>query len=84
MADFVPYAKRSKKAKREIDKKSRTTWGILNPVTRKAANKKVYNRKKARVQWKNDPGTVLFKWSRAFSSMFYLEGDPCLTFRDHV
>lgn len=67
MADFIPYAKRSKKAKREIDNKSRTTWGILNPVTRKTANKKVYNRKKARVQWKNDSGTVPFQLRTVFS-----------------
>ncbi|HCM14328.1 MAG TPA: hypothetical protein DHW85_14250 [Lachnospiraceae bacterium] len=38
----------SKKARRELDKARRSTWGALSPVTRKVESKKVYNRKKIR------------------------------------
>ncbi len=48
MDQYVPIEKRSKKAKRELAKARRGTWGALNPVTRKPANPKAYNRKKAR------------------------------------
>ena len=47
MEKFVPYQKLSKKKKRELDLKRRQTWAV-SPVTRKAQNKKVYNRKKTR------------------------------------
>ena len=48
MEKFTPYAKLSKKKKRELDKRARRTWGGLNPVTRKPALSKAYNRQKAR------------------------------------
>ena len=35
---FIPYGKLSKKKQREIDKKGRSTWGPLNPVTRRPEN----------------------------------------------
>ena len=44
---FVPKEKLGKKAKRELDRARRATWGNMNPVTRKAENKKAYNRKKS-------------------------------------
>ncbi|NCC08395.1 MAG: hypothetical protein EOM30_10265 [Clostridia bacterium] len=53
MKKFIPIEKMQKKKQRELAAKRRTTWGALNPVTRKAPNPKAYNRKKAR-QW-NDP-----------------------------
>ena len=53
MAKFIPYEKLSKKEKRKIDQARRQTWGELNPVTRKPANSKAYNRNKAR-NWKRD------------------------------
>ena len=53
MEKFVSYEKLSKKKKRELDAKRRTTWGTLNPVTRKPANSKAYNRAKAR-KWNYD------------------------------
>ena len=53
MEKFTPYEKLSKKEKRKIDQARRQTWGSLNPVTRKPANSKVYNRNKAR-NWKCD------------------------------
>ena len=51
MEKFIPYEKLSKKEKRKIDQAKRQTWGELNPVTRKPANSKAYNRSKAR-DWK--------------------------------
>ena len=45
MAKFIPKAKMSKKAARELAKQKRVTWDI-SPVTRKTESKKVYNRKK--------------------------------------
>lgn len=54
----IPYEKLSKKKKREQDQKHRTTWGNLNPVTRKPANPKAYKRREAR-KWEDDPDTVL-------------------------
>lgn len=48
MAKIIARAKMSKKARRELDKARRSTWGALSPVTRKVEIKKVYNRKKIR------------------------------------
>ena len=53
MEKFIPYEKLSKKEKRKLDKARRQTWGDLNPVTRKPANSKAYNRNKAR-NWKRE------------------------------
>ncbi len=53
MDKCIPYEKLSKKEKRKLDAAKRTTWGSLNPVTRKPANSKAYNRKKAQ-SWKNE------------------------------
>lgn len=53
MEKFVPYEKLSKKKQRELNAKKRSSWGGLNPVTRKPANPKAYNRKAAQ-RWKTD------------------------------
>ena len=53
MEKFIPYAKLSKKEKRKVDAARRTTWGELNPVTRKPANSKAYNRKRTQ-DWKKE------------------------------
>ena len=63
MEKFIPYEKLSKKEKRKIDKARRQTWGELNPVTRKPANSKAYNRRKAQ-SWKKDSGSVPFHMFR--------------------
>ena len=47
---FTPYAKMSKKKKREQDASRRKTWGTLNPVTRRAKNPKAYDRAKLKRQ----------------------------------
>ena len=53
MEKFIPYEKLSKKEKRKADAAKRSTWGDLNPVTRKPQNSKAYNRNKAR-NWKRE------------------------------
>ena len=58
MEKFIPYEKLSKKKQRELNAARRGTWTI-NPVTRKPANPKAYNRKTAR-KWKDDSGSVPF------------------------
>ena len=58
MEKFIPYEKLSKKKQRELSTARRTTWSI-NPVTRKPANPKAYNRKTAR-NWKDDSNSVPF------------------------
>ncbi len=58
MEKFVPYEKLSKKEKRKRDLAKRTTWGELNPVTRKPQNSKAYNRRRTQ-DWKKDlPGSA--------------------------
>jgi hypothetical protein len=48
MKKFTPYEKLSKQKKRELDKKRRTTWGQINPVTRRPRDPSAYVRKKTR------------------------------------
>ncbi len=43
---FVPQAKMSKKAQKELNDKKRGTWGNTNPVTKVQPNKKTYDRKR--------------------------------------
>ena len=54
MEKFIPYEKLSKKAKRELDAKRRGTWGTFNPVTRKPANPKAYDRNRAKKRMYDD------------------------------
>ncbi len=61
MEKFVPYEKMSKKQRRAVDAKRRGSWGSLNPVTRKPANPKAYNRQKAR-KWKEGSAAVSFSF----------------------
>ena len=58
MEKFIAYEKLSKKKKRELNAKRRGSWGGVSPVTRKPANPKAYNRKKAR-KWDYDSSAVL-------------------------
>ncbi len=53
MDKYIPYEKLSKKEKRRLDSQRRTTWGCVNPVTRKPENSKAYNRNKAR-NWRRE------------------------------
>ena len=58
MEKYIPYEKLSKKEKRKVDAAKRNTWVEVNPVTRKPANSKAYNRRKAQ-NWKKElPNSV--------------------------
>ena len=46
MQKFIPREKMSRKARRQLDSRQRAVWAI-SPVTRKAAGKKAYDRRKA-------------------------------------
>ena len=59
MAKFIPKAKMSKKAARELAKQKRVTWDI-SPVTRKTESKKLYNRKKRSHDRYDDYGMGVF------------------------
>jgi hypothetical protein len=61
---FVPYEKLSKKAKREADKARRTTWGELNPTTRKPENSRAYDRNADKRNWKRDANADKRNWKR--------------------
>ena len=61
MTKYVPYEKLSKKKQRAMNAERRETWSI-SPVTRKPANPKAYNRKKAQ-DWKSDSSSVPFFFS---------------------
>lgn len=56
MTKYVPYEKLSKKKQRAMNAERRETWSI-SPVTRKPANPKAYNRKKAQ-DWKFGPAST--------------------------
>ena len=49
MEKFVPRAKMSKKARRELDRKRRQTWSI-SPVTRRREKPGAYRRERVRLQ----------------------------------
>ena len=53
MAKFILFVKLSKKTQQEINKSHRKSWGNIDPVTKRPANSKAYNRKKAQA-WKDD------------------------------
>ena len=88
MEKFIPYEKLSKKEKRKIDQARRQTWGELNPVTRKPANSKAYNRNKAR-NWKREisrtsSGHIIYlsastrsRKSVSFSPLYVNQRVPC-------
>ena len=57
MTKYVPYEKLSKKKQRAMNAKRRETWSI-SPVTRKPANPKAYDRRKAR-KWEFDDSTAV-------------------------
>ena len=72
MEKFIPYEKLSKKEKRKLDAAKRSTWGEINPVTRKPQSSKAYNRNKSR-NWKREiheanSGIILYVHSLSASS----------------
>ena len=73
MEKFIPYEKLSKKEQRKWNQARRQTWGEINPVTRKPANSKAYNRNKAR-NWQREE-------TRTSSGSFYVVEYPLLQLR---
>ena len=59
MPKFIPREKLGKKARRALDAEKRATWAF-SPVTRKAENKKHYDRKESAHVWKDDFGMSAF------------------------
>lgn len=57
---FVPKEKLGKKAKQELNRARRATWGTMNPVTRRAENKKAYTRRKPSGWYMDDSMRALF------------------------
>ncbi len=53
MDKYIPYGKRSQKEKRKPDAARRSTWGGLNPVTRKPISSRADNCRKMQ-NWKKD------------------------------
>ena len=57
---YVPLEKRSKRQQKEFHDMQRRGWGELNPITRKTANQKVYNRKKSERWHEYEPSVGFF------------------------
>ena len=67
MAKFIPREKLGKKAKKEFDRQKRTVWDF-SPVTKKIDSKKIYNRKKTALAWKDNFGMSGFLFVCIFTS----------------
>ena len=57
---YVPLDKRSKQKQKEFHDSQRRGWGDLNPITRKTANQKAYNRKKSERWHEYEPSVGFF------------------------
>ena len=70
---YVPLDKRTKREQREYHAKQRRDWGEISPITKKAANQKLYNRKKSKHRQDYEPGLDFFNASfAAFCSASFL------------
>ena len=68
MAGFIPKAKLSKKAQKELNRQLRKTWDF-SPVTRIVADKKQYNRKKKTHDRYDDYGHGIFVLRICYSAV---------------
>lgn len=59
---FIPKGKLSKKARLENAKTKRGSWGAISPVTRRMESKKLYNRKKVRLERNDSDQAGLFNF----------------------
>ena len=76
MEKYIPYEKLSKKEKRKLDAARRSTWGELNPVTRKPQNSKAYSRKKMQNCRKELPNSASFYSPTALDCrLFFVRSD---------
>ena len=57
---LVPLSKQSKRKRKEHYAAQRKDWGNINPVTRKAPNHKLYNRKKSKQLYEHPFGCLDF------------------------
>ena len=62
MQKFIPFEKLSKKKQRELNARQRGDRGGLTPVTRRPAEPRAYNRRKAR-KWRDDPDLRAFYYA---------------------
>lgn len=69
MAKYVPYAKLSKRKRKEADRQKRAGWDI-NPVTRRPKMSKAYDRKKAPRPGDPDAGFYFSTERRIFYMLF--------------
>ena len=58
MAGFIPKKKLSKKARKELNRQRRVTWGF-SPVTKTVDSKKIYSRKR-KARNRDDDGLGFF------------------------
>ena len=65
MNRFIPYEKLSKKEKRRRDAKARGDFGSVRPDTRRKESAKIYNRKKARHDWRGPAGALFVQGAGA-------------------
>ena len=63
---FIPLDKLSKRKRKEYHEAKRRNWGGFNPVTRKTANIKVYNRKKSGQRDEHGTADRIFLWAGFF------------------
>ena len=68
MAGFIPKAKLSKKAQKELNRQQRKTWDF-SPVTMIVADKKQYNRKKKPHDRYDDYGHGIFVLRICYSAV---------------
>lgn len=61
--NFIPEEKLSKKARIARAKAKRGTWGAVNPVTRRMESKKVYSRKRVRLERNDSDQAGLFDFA---------------------
>jgi len=65
MEKFIPFEKLSKKEQRRRNAEKRSGWGALSPVTRRSANPRAYDRRKAQ---RSEPTDCAFVFCRAYLS----------------
>lgn len=56
---FTPREKLSRKARRALDREKRKSWAV-SPVTRKAADKTKYSRKRSGFRYDDDGGRIVY------------------------
>ena len=54
MNKHIPFEKMSKRQKKDVNARRRNGWDVLNPVTRRPANPKAYNRRQEKTVSKNE------------------------------